>query len=88
LLNKSLLVTKNSIERLLWYLANSNNSNINSEIGHLFACLQDEFGSLAHSFNKMANRLHHTTTSIELLENEISERKQVEEEREKLIKCM
>ena len=47
---------------------------------------KDEFGILAHTFNKMANRLYHTTASVELLENEINERKQVEEEREKLIK--
>ncbi|MBW2654673.1 MAG: diguanylate cyclase, partial [Deltaproteobacteria bacterium] len=39
---------------------------------------KDEFGNLAHSFNKMADRLHHTTTSIELLEKEINDRKQAE----------
>ena len=47
---------------------------------------KDEFGSLAHSFNNMAAKLQQTTTSIELLENEVVERKQAEEEREKLIK--
>jgi len=39
---------------------------------------------LAHSFNKMADRLHHTTTSIELLEKEINDRKQAEKELELL----
>jgi len=45
---------------------------------------KDEFGNLAHSFNKMADRLHHTTTSIELLEKEINDRKQAEKELELL----
>ena len=40
---------------------------------------EDEFGNLAHSFNRMAGRLHHTTTSITLLENEVKHRKQTEE---------
>ena len=44
-LNKGLLQAKNSIERLLWYLANNNTSSINTEIGHLFASLQEEFGN-------------------------------------------
>ncbi|WP_457554078.1 HAMP domain-containing protein [Desulfobacula sp.] len=47
---------------------------------------KDEFGSLAYSFNSMASRLQQSTTSVTLLENEIAERKQAEEEREKLIK--
>ncbi|MFD1162053.1 DEAD/DEAH box helicase [Hwangdonia seohaensis] len=42
-LNKGLLKAKNSIERLLWFLANSNSLNINSEIGYFFAARQDEF---------------------------------------------
>jgi len=40
---------------------------------------KDEFGNLGRSFNQMAEKLQHTTTSIELLENEIVERKQAEE---------
>ncbi|MCK5836556.1 MAG: PAS domain S-box protein, partial [Desulfobacula sp.] len=40
---------------------------------------KDEFGNLGRSFNQMADKLQHTTTSIELLENEIAERKQAEE---------
>ncbi len=47
---------------------------------------QDEFGSLAHSFNSMASELQQTTTSVESLKNEVAERKQAEEEKEKLIK--
>ena len=39
----------------------------------------DEFGKLAHSFNSMASKLEQTTTSIELLENEVKHRKQIEE---------
>ncbi|MCD4675158.1 MAG: HAMP domain-containing protein [Desulfobacula sp.] len=46
----------------------------------------DEFGKLGRSFNAMASTLDQTTTSIELLENEIIDRKQAEKEREKLIK--
>lgn len=42
-LNKGLIKSKNSIERLLWYLANSSSININSEIGYLFAAHQDEY---------------------------------------------
>jgi PAS domain S-box-containing protein len=38
----------------------------------------DEFGNLAHSFNRMTDKLQKTTTSIELLENEITERKKAE----------
>lgn len=45
-LNKGLLQSKNSIERLLWYLSNSNNSHLNAEIGLLFASFQDEFGKV------------------------------------------
>ena len=38
----------------------------------------DEFGNLARSFNQMADKLQHTTTSIELFENELAERKRAE----------
>ncbi|MCP3900609.1 MAG: response regulator [Desulfobacteraceae bacterium] len=39
----------------------------------------DELGNLAHSFNRMTDKLQKTTTSIELLENEVADRKQAEE---------
>ena len=42
-LNKGLIATKNSIERLLWFLANSNSLELSSEIGHFFAAQQDNF---------------------------------------------
>lgn len=42
-LNKGLLNAKNSIERLLWFLANSSAINLNSELGYFFAARQDEF---------------------------------------------
>jgi DEAD/DEAH box helicase domain-containing protein len=44
-LNKGLIATKNSIERLLWYLANSNSLQMNSEIGYFFAVHQDQFNT-------------------------------------------
>ena len=40
---------------------------------------KDEFGDLAHSFNSMAGKLQQTTTTVELLENEVKHRKQIEE---------
>jgi len=39
---------------------------------------KDEFGNLAHSFNNMASKLQQTTTSVELLEDEVKHRKQTE----------
>ncbi|MBU8911466.1 MAG: HAMP domain-containing protein, partial [Desulfobacterales bacterium] len=39
---------------------------------------EDEFGSLAVSFNNMTDRLQQTTTSIESLENEVNDRRQAE----------
>ena len=39
----------------------------------------DEFGNLAQSFNSMVGKLQQTTTSVELLENEVKQRKQIEE---------
>ncbi len=47
---------------------------------------KDEFGKLGDSFNTMARTLQRTTTSMELLQNEISDRKLAEKEREKSIK--
>ena len=40
---------------------------------------KDEFGDLAHSFNSMAGKLQQTTTTVELLENEVEHSKQTEE---------
>ena len=40
----------------------------------------DEIGKLAHSFNSMATKLHQTTTTVELLKNEVKHRKQMEED--------
>ena len=41
---------------------------------------KDEFGDLAHSLNSMAGELQQTTTSVALLENEVTHRKQVEKD--------
>lgn len=49
-LNKGLIVAKNSIERLLWFLANSSSLELNSEIGFFFAAQQDNFNK--HIFNE------------------------------------
>jgi PAS domain S-box-containing protein len=40
---------------------------------------KDEFGNLAQSFNSMASKLQLTTTSLELLEDEVKQRRQIEE---------
>jgi len=45
----------------------------------------DEVGQLAVALNQMAEDLQHTTTSIERLNEEIAERKRVEQERQHLI---
>jgi signal transduction histidine kinase len=45
---------------------------------------EDELGYLAHSFNKMAEHLQRTTTSIDNLNREIAERKKAEEQLEKI----
>ena len=41
---------------------------------------KDEFGDLAHSFNSMIGKLQQTTTTVELLENEVKHRKQIEKD--------
>ena len=46
---------------------------------------KDEFGTLAHSFNRMAEELGNTTTSIKSLEDEIVLREKSETEKEHLI---
>jgi len=48
-LTAGLWETKNSIERLLWYLQNSNSQYINSEVGLLALSFQEEFGTKAYS---------------------------------------
>ena len=48
-LTAGLWETKNSIERLLWYLKNSNSSHIASEVGLLALSFQEEFGAKAYS---------------------------------------
>ena len=40
----------------------------------------DEFGNLGDSFNSMASKLKQTTTTVELLENEVKRRKQIEKD--------
>jgi DEAD/DEAH box helicase domain-containing protein len=49
ILTAGLWETKNSIERLLWYLQNSNSSHIASEVGLLVLSFQEEFGAKAFS---------------------------------------
>lgn len=49
MLNKGLLDTKNAIERLLWYLSNSANANLNAEVGLLMASIQEQFGLNSYS---------------------------------------
>lgn len=56
MLNKGLLDTKNSIERLLWYLSNSANANLNAEVGLLMASIQEQFGH--NSFSEEDAKLH------------------------------
>ena len=48
-LTTGLWETKNSIERLFWYLQNSNSEHIASEAGLLSLSFQEEFGSKAFS---------------------------------------
>jgi DEAD/DEAH box helicase domain-containing protein len=48
-LTAGLWETKNSIERLLWYLQHSNSSYKNSEIGLLALSFQENFGGRAYS---------------------------------------
>ena len=48
-LTAGLWETKNSIERLLWYLQNSNSPKTTSEIGLLALSFQEEFGVKAYS---------------------------------------
>ena len=62
-LSKKVLQTKNSIERLLWYLSSSNKGTLNTEIGMLFASLQDEFAKFAID-EVSAQRLIDTSISV------------------------
>jgi len=61
-LNKGLIKAKNSIERLLWYLANSNSLNVNSEIGYYLAACQDEFSKYIFDEVTASNLLDISTT--------------------------
>ena len=47
---------------------------------------KDELGHLAHSFNKMAEDLEQTTTSIDNLNREIAQRKKAEQRQAELLK--
>lgn len=49
ILNAGLLETRNSIERLLWYLMNSNSSRIQEEIGLLVMSFRENINSDAYS---------------------------------------
>lgn len=49
ILKSELLETKNSIERLLWYLMNSNSYYLEAEIGLLVLSFQENFGSKSYS---------------------------------------
>lgn len=55
-LNKGLVHAKNSMERLLWYLANSANPNLNKELGYFIAAYQPVFGEYSY-LEEEANRL-------------------------------
>jgi DEAD/DEAH box helicase domain-containing protein len=48
-LTSTLLDTRNSIERLLWYLMNSNSHYLEAEIGLLILSFQESFGSKSYS---------------------------------------
>ena len=66
-LNKGLLETKNSIDRLIWYLKNSSSARLNSEIGIWAAAFQEPFAFNSFS-EENANKLIRTgqnTTTIE-----------------------
>jgi DEAD/DEAH box helicase domain-containing protein len=49
ILTAGLLETKNSIERLLWYLMNSNSIHLEAEIGLLILSFQESFGMKSYS---------------------------------------
>ncbi|GGK41323.1 MULTISPECIES: DEAD/DEAH box helicase [Flavobacteriaceae] len=55
-LKKGLLESKNSIERLLWYLTNSSNKNTNSEVGLFGAAFQEQFAQNSFS-EENANKM-------------------------------
>ena len=56
-LTAGLWETKNSIERLLWFLKNSDSSRLKAEVGLLFLSFQEEFGSKAFSSSEAKNVL-------------------------------
>lgn len=49
ILTSGLLETKNSIERLLWYLMNSDSNYLEAEIGLLVLSFQESFGVKSYS---------------------------------------
>lgn len=49
-LDQGLLNCVNSIERLIWYLSNSNRPNLQEELGFYFAAFQKDFGK--HAFDQ------------------------------------
>jgi light-regulated signal transduction histidine kinase (bacteriophytochrome) len=51
---------------------------------HIAIASQDEFGQLADAFNKMTTDLQKTTVSINILNEEIAERKRAEEKQKQL----
>jgi len=48
-LNKTLLKTRNSFERMLWFLASSNDDQVKTEIGLYAACFQNRFAQPSFS---------------------------------------
>lgn len=66
-------------------LAHSTQRISEGDFGHRTEKLgNDEIGILADSFNEMARRLEHTTTTVENLNREIVEREKAESDKEKL----
>ena len=64
-LDKGLMTTKNSIERLLWYLVNSNSLELNSEIGHFFAVQQENFNRHIFDERNVSKLLNVDETIVE-----------------------
>jgi DEAD/DEAH box helicase domain-containing protein len=61
-LNLGLLEAKNSIERLIWYLQNSNSNQLAAEVGVLALSFQEEFG--LHPYSQ--------ENALKLLQNELN----------------
>ncbi|AXG70814.1 putative ATP-dependent helicase Lhr [Kordia sp. SMS9] len=65
-LHTGLLAAKNSMERLLWFLANSNRPDIMSEVGLLFAVLQEPYGNCIVSEATAENLVQQKTVLNEI----------------------